>query len=74
VIGAAFGSASFTVPVSDNAGLRLTLTGVSAKRLGRLFARANDIAMDVVERLGVEDRAVIWRVVGVSEPANPATR
>ena len=68
----AFGSSTFLVRealASDAPGLRLVLADVAARSLGRLLRRATGVPVDgyVVERVTVEDGAVLWRVEAVAE-------
>ena len=53
----------------DAAALRLVCAGLSARQVGRLLRRAagTPIAGYLVERVGLEAGAVLWRVVRVPE-------
>jgi len=70
VVGAVVASEGFLVCELlrlESAGLRLVLAGCSGKALGRLLRRAEGVPVGgyVVERLGQEGGAVLWRVVKV---------
>lgn len=80
VVAAKVGSSPFLVRELlrvESAALRLVLAGLSAKALGRLLRRAEGQPVNglVVEHVGVEAGAVLWRVVKVvsvvSEPVKP---
>jgi hypothetical protein len=70
VLAATFGSdVLFTtkeIKRSDHAGLQLVTRDVSARRLGKLLARAcgQAIAGYTVARVGEESHRVLWRVLG----------
>ena len=69
VIVAVKGSDLFTtreLREAEAAGLRLVLDGLSPEALGRLLARAVGVPLSglLVERVGAEHSAVVWRVVG----------
>jgi hypothetical protein len=71
-MGGVFGSElvnSAEICESDAAALRLVCAGLSARALGRLLRRAagTPIAGYMVERVGLEAGAVLWRVVQVPE-------
>jgi hypothetical protein len=70
VVAAVFGSEAFLVREllqADHAGLALVLAGCSGRSLGRLLRRGEGVPVGgyVVERLGQEGGAVLWRVVKV---------
>jgi hypothetical protein len=70
VIAAEVGSEAFLVReviAADSAGLRLVLTGCSSRSLGRLLRRAegHPVGGLVVERVGTENNAALWRLVKV---------
>ena len=70
VIAAEVGSEAFLVReviAAESAGLRLALGARSGKALGRLLRRAEGQPVGglVVERLGQEGGAVLWRVLKV---------
>lgn len=69
-IGGAFGSELFLTRElfeSESAALRLVLRGLNAKQVGRLLRRAEGQTIDgyLIQREGLELRAVLWRVVQV---------
>lgn len=53
----------------DSAALRIVLRGLNPRQVGRLLKRAEGKPVDgyVVERVGVELGAILWRVVRVPE-------
>jgi len=70
-IGGVYGSDAFLVReviASADPGVRLVRGDLSAKALGKLLARAAGLAVDglVIERVGVEDGAVLWAVRAVA--------
>jgi hypothetical protein len=55
-------------------GLRIVLAGLNTKQLGRLLRRAAGVPVDgfVVERMGVEMHAALWRIVKeFPDPSKP---
>ena len=56
---------SFEILESRAPGLQLVTAGLTARTLGRLLRRATGvpIANYVVQRDGIESRAILWRVV-----------
>jgi hypothetical protein len=67
-IGGAMGSDLFVareVVRHDSSAVQVALDGMNAKSLGRLFLRADGIAIDgyVVQREGAELNCALWRVV-----------
>lgn len=76
-IGGALGSEPFLARdlfEHDAAGLRLVRRGLTAKRIGRLFQRAEGQVIDgyVIERAGDELHTTLWRVMEVSGSRLPA--
>ena len=72
MVGATFGPelvSSSEICEHESAGLRLVCAGLNVKQMGRLLARAADIAASgyMVQRVGTEAGAVLWRVVEVPE-------
>jgi len=68
-IGGLCGSAPWLVrEMFDDPGVRLVRGDLSAKALGKLLARAAGLAVDglVIERVGVEDGAILWAVGAVA--------
>jgi len=70
VIAAVVGSEAFLIREllqADASGLALVLAGCSPKSLGRVLRRAEGVPVNglLVERVGTEDNAAIWRVVKV---------
>jgi hypothetical protein len=71
-IGGVYGSDPFLVRElfeSDKAAIRLVRTGLNAKKIGRLFRRAERQAIGgyLVESQGTETHATLWRVLEVPE-------
>jgi hypothetical protein len=70
VLAATFGSdvlfTTHEIRQSDQAGLHLVTRGISARRLGKLLARAcgHAIAGYTVQRVGEESHRAVWRVLG----------
>lgn len=67
VVAATVGSAPFLVRELlglESAGLRLVLAGLSAKALGKLLRRGEGVPVAglVVEQVGVEAGAMLWKV------------
>lgn len=76
-IGGALGSEPFLARDlfdHESAALRLVLSGLNAKRIGRLFQRGDGQAIDgyLVERAGDELHTTLWRVVEVLGSPLPA--
>ena len=63
-----YGAAEFTardVSEDDRPAVRLVVGGYSAKRLGKLLARADGLAVDglQLQRNGLEFGVSVWRIV-----------
>ena len=70
VVVAERGSRNFTVKEllqAPTPGLKLVLGDSSSRRLGKLLARGEGtvIATYMIEKIGTEGHAAIWRIVGV---------
>ena len=68
VLAATYGSDGFTsrdCHEDDDPGLRLVLGPMSPKKIGKLLARAEDIAIDglTLQRMGLEYQVTTWRIV-----------
>ena len=70
VLAATYGSRNLTVKellAAPAPGLKLVLGDSSSRRLGKLLARGEGtvIATYMIEKIGTEGHAAIWRIVGV---------